>query len=82
MKPIVIPETPEFQRLVHVSLCLVYLFYTTGFILIEKLYIIIYVRCYMNLWGVAVLELNCHPDHLILTRDQTTHLVLVHRPIL
>ncbi len=21
------------------------------------------VRCYMNLLGVAVLELNCHPDH-------------------
>ena len=63
MKPIVIPETPEFQRLVHVALCLVYLFYTTGFILIEKLYIIIYVRCYMNLWDVAVLKLNCYPNH-------------------
>ena len=33
----------------------------------------------MNLWGVGVLELDCHPDHN--TRDQTTHLALVHRPI-
>ncbi len=36
------------------------------------------VRCYMNLWGVVVLELDCHPDH---NRDYTTHLGLVHRPI-
>ncbi len=34
------------------------------------------VRCYMNLWGVAVLELDCHPDH---NKGQTTHLALVHR---
>ncbi len=33
----------------------------------------------MNLWGVAVLELYSHPDHN--TRNQTTHLALVQRPI-
>ena len=37
-----------------------------------------YICICMNLWGVAVLELD---SILTTTRDQTTHLALVQRPI-
>ena len=35
---------------------------------------------YESMWGVAVPELDSHPDHNL--KDQTTHLALVQRSIL
>ena len=36
-------------------------------------------RCYMNLWGVAVPELDSHPDRSK-GPHETTHIALVYRP--
>ena len=37
--------------------------YYKGYVQICRLSYPIVVRFYINLWGVAVLELDCHPDH-------------------
>ena len=46
-----------------ISLQSKYNFAQYAFSLFLLCYTCVDVRCYMNLWGVAVLELDCHPDH-------------------